>query len=1141
MRVLILSYSTLTSQSGLYLINENTNPKKNKIMQEKMSMLSNKASFNCFRWIPRSLKITSLCLALSASSVYATTSELQTPTVTINVTQRQTKDVIKQIEEQSNYLFVYNTKKVKLDKTVSVNVTNQPVNEVLDKIFSGTNIEYVIQGKNILLQIKAAGSTQDRKITGTVVDESGMAIIGANILVKGTMNGTVTDIDGNFSLNVNDDDVLNITYIGYKSKELRVGSKKNFSVTLQSDTEALEEVVVVGYGVQKKVNLTGAVSVVEAKSLSNRPLTNSTQALQGTQGLYVNQAGGQPGRDRATIRIRGVGTLNNNDPLILVDGVASSLDDVNPNDIASVSVLKDAASSAIYGSRAANGVILVTTKKADKEGFTVQYNNNFGVQKVTYLPDAVWDPIAYMEGFNVAYRNEGQKPIYSDEMISEYREGMKTNPYVYPAQNWFDLVFKDAFMMEHNVRVAGGTEKLKTSVSIGYLDQKGVVIGTDNKKISLNFNSVATIGRLKTGINVSATYRNFNESHSGTGTFMNYTMRSAPIFAPYTEDGRYGRSWLVTPGQNVFYNMLAHIEEGKNNHKKTRALGSIFAEYTFPLGIQYKITLAANKTDEMKSVFTPVITTYQPKTLAPQSDREESSAANYSYNHIDPSVLQTLTWKGNFKKHEISSLLGMSYEEFNYYSFSGSAEGFLDNSLKDVNAGSKNFQASGYGERIKLLSYFGRLNYSFADRYLFEANFRVDGSSRFAPGNRWGVFPSFSAAWRINQESFMKNVDWISNLKLRASWGQLGNQEIDLYQYVPTIALDYGNTFGTTVSPGGAVNAAVDPEISWETSSMVNVGIDFGLFNHLNGTLEFFKKRTSDILRRVNLPGQVGNLSGPYRNIGTVDNTGIEFGLNYNNKIGDFNYNIYGNLTHVKNEVVDLKGQELYSGPRITKEGEAIDSYYLYECEGIFQSEDEIKKHAFQSNRTAPGDLKFKDLDGDGKITSDDRKVVSGVIPDLTYSFGFNLNYKGIGLNAFFQGVQGVSTLPKANLAAPYNNGASVTWDWLNKSWTEDNRDGGYPRLMRANSGHDNYSKNSTFWLKDASYLRLKNVQLSYTFPQHWLQKIHLRKLTVFVNAENLLTFSKFKESDPERTLTGGNLYQYPSVKSMSAGLNVTF
>lgn len=1082
-----------------------------------------------------------------------TSANAQTGKVSINLKNASVKELFNAIESQTPYRFSYRSVEVENKKGVTISVKNAKLKDLLIQELPKLHLSHIVQGNKIIVTPATDNQSSDKsnKVTGKVVDTNGEPIVGATIKEQGTTNGTITDMDGNFSFMVSPNTMIEISYIGYQEQRIKTVLGKSMFITLKEDTELLDEVVVVGYGIQKKVNLTGAVSVVDAKTIQNRPITNATQALQGAQGVYVNSAAGaQPGNDAATIRIRGMGTFSSagNDPLFLIDGVPGTLTDVNPSDIASISVLKDAASASIYGSRAANGVVLVTTKKAEAGKFSVSYNNSFGLQQITYLPDAVWDPILYMKGFDKAYENEGRAPLYAD-IIEEYKEGMKVDPYTYPATDWFDLYFRDAFMQEHNIRISGGNDHIQTGLSVGYLDQEGVVNFTDAKKVSINFNSTIKYGQFKAGINVSANYRNYNEPHYGISDYMQLAMRALPVMTPYLADGSYGRSWVVTPGQNTFNNLLS-CKDGENNYKQTRIVGSAFAEYIFPYDIKYNITLGVRKVDLTRRYFQPTTYTYNPKTLEPQKMIANTTAMNAANDDINPSISQTVNWNRSFNgKHNIAALLGMNYEEFNAWSFSAKGQnGYLDNELTEVGLATTFLKPASSSSKVRLLSYFGRINYDYADRYLFEANLRYDGSSRFAKGHRWGLFPSFSAGWRIDQETFMENTqNWLSNLKLRVSWGQLGNQSIGLFQYTPVMSSGVNYIFGNTPATGYAMTQAVDPEISWETTTITNLALDFGIFNNsLSGSIEFFKKRTKDILRSVNQPSQVGNLTGAMRNIGTVDNTGLEANLAYRNNIGAFNYHVFGNVTYVKNEVVHIGGDDMINGKRITREGYPIDAYYLYICDGIFQSEDEVKHHAYQSANTHAGDLIFRDVSGpegvpDGQITEDDRVVTGSSVPDFTYSFGLNLDYKGIGLNVFFQGVSGISTYPTHNLVYPYANGAGVTYEWLKRAWTPENTGGGFPRLLTTNSQHDNYTKSSTFWLRDASYLRLKNIQLSYDFPKKWIAPLKIASLKVFVNAENLLTFSDFDIFDPERSLTSDYIWSYPSVKSFTGGINVTF
>lgn len=684
----------------------------------------------------------------------------QTGKVSINLKNASVKELFSAIESQTSYRFSYRKAEVDNKKRITVSVKNGELKDLLVRELTKLHLSYIVQDNKIIVTPVTAPrlSNQSNKITGKVVDANSEPIVGATIKEQGTANGTITDIDGNFNFVVSPNAIIEISYIGYQGKQVKTTSEKSMFITLKEDAELLDEVVIVGYGIQKKVNLTGAVSVVDSKTIQNRPITNATQALQGAQGVYVNSAAGaQPGNDAATIRIRGMGTFSGagNDPLFLIDGVPGTLTDVNPSDIASISVLKDAASASIYGSRAANGVVLVTTKKAEAGQFSVSYNNSFGLQQITYLPDAVWDPILYMKGFDKAYENEGKAPLYAD-IIEEYKEGMKVDPYTYPATNWFDLYFRDAFIQEHNIRISGGNEHIQTGLSIGYLDQEGVVKFTDAKKVSINFNSTVKYGQFKAGINVSANYRNYNEPHYGISDYMQLAMRALPVMTPYLADGSYGRSWVVTPGQNTFGNMLA-CKDGENNYKQTRIVSSAFAEYVFPYDIKYNVTLGIRKVDLTRRYFQPATYTYNPKTLEPQKMIANTTAMNTANDDINPSISQTINWSHKFNgKHDISALLGMNYEEFNAWSFSARGQdGYLDNELTEVGLATTFLKPSSSSSKVRLLSYFGRLNYDYADRYLFEMNLRYDGSSRFAKNIVGDSFPL-----SLQDGASTRNISW---------------------------------------------------------------------------------------------------------------------------------------------------------------------------------------------------------------------------------------------------------------------------------------------------------------------------------------------------------------------------------------------
>ncbi|HXH99904.1 MAG TPA: TonB-dependent receptor [Sphingobacteriaceae bacterium] len=1011
--------------------------------------------------------------------------------------------------------------------------------------------QFIKSGIMLFLCFYMTGAYAQRiAVTGKVTDEQGITLPGVGVKLEGTTtHTTVTDGNGNYSFtNLPADSYsLSFTYIGFaktmQQLTVRDGENSVINVSLKEESNTLNEVVVVGYGTQKKVNLTGSISTVNAEDIENRPVTSSSQALQGVQGLYVNQAGGQPGRDNATIRVRGIGTLNNNNPLVLVDGIEYALSDVNPNDIETISVLKDAASAAIYGNRAANGVVLVTTKSGKQGRSKIDYNTYIGSQQVTYLPNLITNSVQYMELKNKALANESRLPEYSQTAIDEFKTGADAS--IYPNTNWFDHVYKDALIQQHNLRLSGGSEKNTYSLSMGYLDQDGVLIGSDAKKYSLRLNIKSSLTeKLSVGANLSGFYNDFNEGVDGTDRLTHMILRALPIHSAYLPDGRYGSTFLVTPGHNVFRNPIAIATEGDNNTKSQNYLANVFLEYKLPFDIRYKINGAINKDDALASRFVPDVFVYNPKTGVQQSRvafLNPRSAQRINTSSTDLTFFNTLNWEDTLaEKHNITALVGFSREAFNDSDFIAYREGFASNDLTEIDAGSINPRVSGTSTRSTLMSYFGRLNYVLNNRYLFEANLRYDGSSRFAKDNRWGFFPSVSAGWRMSEEPFMQNIKWLDNLKLRASWGQLGNQQIGLFRYVNTINLGQDYSFGKDIASGAAVLASNDPNITWETTTISNLGIDADIFaGKLNFTGDVFIKRTDDILRAVRLPSQVGSLNGPIQNIGSVENRGYELGLSYRDQINKFKYNVGFSLTKIRNEVVELNRQTIFNGRFITQEGSPIEAYYIYEAEGIFQSLEEVKNHAFQTNNTAPGDIKYKDVDGNNIINGDDRQIRGGTIPEYTYSMNFGFNYSGFDIGGFFQGVQNIDTYPAEHPAFPFYNGAGATKTWLTNSWTPENMSAGLPRVTTS-VGTPNYS-NSTFWLKDASYLRLKNLQLGYTFPKEWINRAKIDQVRVFVNAQNLLTFSKMKDFDPEKDITKGTYYEYPSTKMFTAGLNFTF
>ncbi|SDG58976.1 TonB-linked outer membrane protein, SusC/RagA family [Dyadobacter soli] len=1113
-----------------------------------------------------------LSCTVSAIALDAHAQDLLGKRVSIDSKNLSIQSLLIEIERQANVRFVFSPALIESGRQVSVNVRNQTISQVLDKYLKPIGIGYDATDKVIVLRSDKtltrpvpdtpapAVQTEQKKVSGSVTDEKGGALPGVSVLVKGTTTGTTTDVEGNFTLdNLDDSAVLIFSFVGYIAQEVAVGAQSVLRISLKQDMKELEELVVVGYGTIKKANLTGAVSSIDSKAIENRPITNASQALQGLPGVYVNMNQGRPGADGASITIRGASSYNTETgtgPLVLVDGVEFSLRDVNPNDIEKVTVLKDAASAAIYGSRAQNGVVLVTTKTGQKNTkVRVDYSGYLGVQQATRLPgNVVTNTLEYMEGKNRALANEGRAAEYSQALMDEYRNGK--DPYVYPNTDWFKLMFRNAAIQEHNVRLSGGSDRSTYSVSLGYLNQKGILPGSGAQKYSFstNINSDVTPW-LTIGSNVIATWWDNNEGAytandaNGEGGIMGLIYRGLPMQTNLAQDGTYADQWIRVPGHNFFRNPYALSLEGRHLNKSLRGIANLYAQVNLPFGVKYKITVAPNMYFENEKYNYPVIPLTNTKTgevtnmgNIPPRGVSQASGLNFSFTNF-----HTLNWEKNFKEnHYLNVLGGFSLEHFSIGRFTAQNQGYLGNEITELNGGSLNPVVSGTSTKSRIMSTFGRVNYVFKDKYLFETNFRVDGSSRFEQSRRWGFFPSFSAGWRISEENFLKDIRTISNLKLRASWGQLGNQNIPLFSYVNAVELNSpvfttNYSFNNVVSSGAAVRTLADPTVGWESTTASNVGIDGGLFNNkLTFEFDLFRKYTDGILARVNLPAQVGNLQGPLSNIGSVSNKGYELTVGYRDRAAGINYNLAANITHLINKVENTDGAILYNTNRIIQEGSPINSFFGLQSLGLFQSKSEIDASPFQNNVTNPGDIKYKDQNGDGKIDSGDRVVIGQSNPGYTYTFTAGADYKGFDFAMFWQGTFKLDTYVTANLAQPYKNGAGVTREWLTDSWTPENPNASLPRLTTANGYPQNFQV-SDFWLQSIAYLRLKNVQLGYTIPADLVKKLGLSRVRLYLNGQNLITVSKFRLGDPERDPAAAGVVAYPIAKVASFGLNVSF
>ncbi len=996
----------------------------------------------------------------------------------------------------------------------------------------------------------------DVHVTGVVKDaESGQTLPGVTVRLKGTNITSGTDVNGKFSVNAPQNGVLTFSFIGYNPIEVDIAGKTELTVLLSPASKALTDVVVVGYATQKKATLTGAVAGVTAAQLESRPTTGLTNALEGTMsGVTIVSNSGQPGRDAGTIRIRGVGTLNNKDPMIVIDGVISTptdLNAINSDDVDNISVLKDAASASIYGSRAANGVMIVTTKKGKKGTSQITYSNYFGKQTATALPDYLpsWQAATL---FNQARINEGHAAVYTDQQIETFKNG--SDPFNYPNTDWLKLFYSGSgFQQNHFLGVNGGTEKTQYAFSLGYFDQDGITAKTNTQRYTtrLNLNNKVN-DKLSVNANISYTFQPLTEPQSSLSADPSFSQvvrqinRISPIIPETYANGQYGH---IADG-----NPMAWVNSPSFNDENAYTLQGIAgADWEIVKGLHLRPSLGYKLNQNQNNNFISSIQYYNPDgTTSGQANISNATHTYFSTTVVTPQAL--LDYSINVHDHHFKALAGYSQEYTQYYKLEGYRQGFLNNSLSDLNAAPTNGQtSSNESYEIGLRSVFGRFNYDYKGKYLLEADLRYDGSSRFAPANRWGLFPGGSAGWRVSEEDFFSSAkSVVQNLKLRGSWGKLGNQNLTgllntdpNYPYIPTVSSGQNYPFGGVVVGGVAPVYGANPDITWETTTETNFGLDADFLNNkFTLTADYFIKNTDNIL--YNLPvGGVYGLSAPVQNTASVQNKGWEFGLSYHDRVGDFTFNIAGNASFIHNEVTDLgpSSSPVISGSTITQVGLPINAFWGYQSTGIFQTAAQVSAHATQNlgGPTGPGDLIYKDQNGDGKIDGNDKVYLGSNFPKTTFGLSLNVGWKQFDLTAFFQGAAGVKNIISGAILGQNGNAVGKPTSALLDSWSPTNTATDFPRLWINYRQNDPGSNPSSFWVRDASYIRLKNLQLGYTLPQRWSNALHIQKLRLYYSGQNLLTFTNFyKWVDPEAPL-GASGYNYPQVKVNTLGLNVTF
>ncbi|NWJ52082.1 MAG: TonB-dependent receptor [Bacteroidetes bacterium] len=1096
------------------------------------------------------MKITIALLLFAFSQCFSNVGFCQKQ-VSLNLKNVKLEKALDEIERQSDLYFVFNQKLVDVTRIVNLSAKHKDIKEVLDDLFAGVDVNYRVLDKQILLApgkfiypVSTEATQKQIKISGVVVDVKGITIPGVTVKVKGTSNGVTTDSKGRFNLSVpNEKAILTVSCIGYVAQDILVGAQQQISIILQDDIKKLDEVVVVGYGTQKKVNLTGSVSSVSSTEITKRTSTNVANLLQGkVAGLQVTQSSGEPGNDNPVLRIRGIGTFSSagSDPLVLVDGISGSLSNLNSNDIETISVLKDAASASIYGARAANGVILVTTKQGKSDGLNIEYSTNYQIQQPTSMPKFVTNSATFMTDWNYANQRAGLPNYFDQATIDAFKTG--TDPIKYPNFNWIDHMISNGAEQNHNLSMSGGNEKTKFNVSMGYLDQTGINSAFKYSRANMRFNINSKLNKIISfGSNIALTYSDRVEPVMGSSEFMLLTYTAGPNYLPKLSDGSGRWTWRYNSPAWHNRNPEQALSYGDKKHYIYSLTAQTYVDVNLLKDLVFEVKGAVNYDVNFdKSHEHPVASYfYSDNTLAATVTGYNPGVQDNFAQNILATLYSTLNYTKSIGNHDINVLLGYSQEANHYNYLQGYKQIFPTDGIGELNAGSTAVQSvAGSSNDWGLQSVFGRLNYNYKGKYLIESNFRYDGTSRIASDHRWGLFPSISAGWRLSEEKFMKQVSWLDNLKLRASWGKLGNQNIGLYPYQDILSV---NSYAfSSVSQGAAVTRLTDKALKWETTTVKDLGVDFSIKNGLiSATADYFDKVTDDILYNISVPASIG-LSSPTVNYGKMQNKGFEFVIGHANTIGDFKYSINFNISSFSNKVLRVNAPTLGS-QTIIQNGLPWNAYYLTQAIGIFQNQAEIDASPKQQYNPKPGDLKFKDQNADGVIDAKDRVVVGGAYPDFYYGSSMNLSWKNFDLSAFFQGVKGQKFIIDGWGITPFIQGCAPTVDFAKNCWTPTNPTNNihYPAMYTNGYGPVTGTR-STYFLQDGSYFRLKNLMIGYNVPNQFCKKIWMKGLRIYLSGDNLLTITKYPGADPERT-GSGNFQTYPQMKTYTIGLNVKF
>lgn len=1058
------------------------------------------------------------------------------------------REVFDEISKQTGYNFIFSSQQLKQALPVSIKAANAPLREVLDKIFSDQPLKYVINRNTIIVRKKSVFGDrvslyQSFPVTGQVTDESGESLPGVNVLIKNTSMGTTTDVDGRYSIDVPEEsNILVFSYIGFVSQEIAIDGRSTIDVKLTEGFTELSEVVVVGYGVQKKANLTGAVSSVNFEKLENIPQSNTLNILAGRiPGISIVQGNGQPGRDLTEVNIRGIGTLNDASPLVIIDGVQSTLTDfgnLSPQEIANVSVLKDASSAAIYGARGGNGVILVSTKQAKEGKIKINFGSYYALQSPTYTQDFVqsWQWMALQ---NEAAGTER----YPLSAIEDLRAGIVTDTFA--NTRWMEEIFRTAPMTNYNVSISGRNKNLSFQGSLGYLEQEGIMLGTNSSRYNIRANVNAKISdKFDAGINLWGNTRKIQEPFVAPTSIMQRALTTWSVIPVKYSNGDWGVRYLYPGLNNNTFNPVLLTGLGRNDENNLKANMQSFLQFKPFNGLNIRTAFTYSYGSDIRERFNPTYS-YPIPDGTPTFVNNINELTNRFDGMQQIQQQTTVTYDKTFRKdHTIRILAGHEYTNFKSRFFSASGNDLPGNDQQVLDRALNNLTVGGSKQEWALQSFFGRVNYSFKDKYLLEGNMRFDGSSRFPSIHKYGFFPSFSAGWVLSEENFFKNnITAVNQLKLRGGWGKVGNDRIGNYTYSQQLNLGSYYNYGGALQTGAAITDFANPDISWESTTTTNFGLDAAfLKNRIFINFDIFNRLTDGILYRLPLAPSVGDVNPAILNIAKVANDGWELNLEHRNQIGALNYNLGFNLAYVKNKVVDLSTRQAINDPFILREGDAIGSYYGYIHDGLFRDSTDMETYpAFSDRGFKIGSLRLRDVNGDGVIDPDDRQVIGSANTPYTFGLSGGLVLKGFDFNFLFQGVKDKYIYLYDVGNRPGNAGNTNFWKewWDNRFDPEENPDGTWPVLKRT---APEAAATSTFWLHDASYIRLKNIELGYSLPQKLLSRLHISNLRFYVSGQNLLTFSDLiKQVDPERSSTRTNNQSYPQVKAISFGFNSTF